>query len=275
MSAHDQLLVVIDPVARRFDGESVRIVKDVLCAGADVKICLPDGPGDFARNLERRGARRSVVVGDDRALMRAVSALHRARGLADEALSVVPVGDRASVELARSLGVPMGPVAAARAVLDGTARELDLLVDDSDGVVLGAVRIPATMSRISPTAGIPGSASVWDACRSLVRTLVRPAPLPLPSPRPSVGRLRVEADGVLLHDLDEPVEDVRVRAGDGAAEVIVRGTVGEDPMRVLAEVVTVSGPDFRYRADTRITGPVRKRTWTVRAGAWALTLPAQ
>ncbi|MFD5424864.1 diacylglycerol kinase [Streptomyces sp. NPDC127084] len=276
MSAHDQLLVVIDPVARRFDGESVRIAKDVLCASADVKICLPDGPGEFARTLERRGARRPVVIGDDRALLRAVSALHRARGLADEALSVVPVGDGASVELARSLGVPTGAVAAARAVLDGAARELDLLVDDSDGVVLGAVRIPATVSRISAAAGSPGGASVWDACRSLVRTLVRPAPLPpSPPPRSGVGRLRVEADGVLLHDLDEPVEDVRVRTGDGAAEVIVRGGEGADPVRVLAEAVTVSGADFRYRADTRITGPVRKRTWTVRAGAWSLTLPAR
>ncbi|MEU2156835.1 diacylglycerol kinase [Streptomyces sp. NPDC019396] len=280
MSAHDQLLVVIDPVARRFDGESVRIAKDVLCAGADVKICLPDSPGEFARTLERRGPRRPVVVGDDRALLRAVSALHRARGLTGEALSVVPVGDGASVELARSLGVPTGAVAAARTVLDGAARELDLLVDDSDGVVLGAVRIPATVSRLAtagPTRLGPesGPGSVWDACRSLVRTLVRPAPLPLPPPRSGVGRLRVEADGVLLHDLDEPVEDVRVRAGDGAAEVIVHRSGGEDPVRALAEVVTVSGPDFRYRADARITGPVRKRTWTVRAGAWALTLPAR
>ncbi|MFG6295149.1 diacylglycerol kinase, partial [Streptomyces rochei] len=30
----DQLLVVVDPVARRTDGESVRIAKDVLSAGA-------------------------------------------------------------------------------------------------------------------------------------------------------------------------------------------------------------------------------------------------
>lgn len=61
-----QLLVVIDPVARRTDGESVRIAKDVLSAGATAKICLPDGPAEFARVLARRGARRPVVIGDDR-----------------------------------------------------------------------------------------------------------------------------------------------------------------------------------------------------------------
>jgi len=62
----DQLLVVIDPVARQTDGESVRIVKDVLSAGAATKVCLPDGPEEFARALMRRGSRRPVVVGDDR-----------------------------------------------------------------------------------------------------------------------------------------------------------------------------------------------------------------
>lgn len=136
----DQLLVVIDPVARRTDGESVRIAKDVLSAGARAKVCLPDGPEEFARALARRGSRRPVVVGDDRALVRAVSLLHRQRELAGCALSMVPVGGALSV--ARSLGVPMGAVAAARAVLEGVERRLDLLVDDSDGVVLGALRIP-------------------------------------------------------------------------------------------------------------------------------------
>ncbi|MFV0134650.1 diacylglycerol kinase [Streptomyces sp. HMX87] len=137
----DQLLVVIDPVARRADGESVRIAKDVLSAGAaSTKVCLPDGPEEFARALRRRGSRRPVVIGDDRALLRAVSLLHRHRELAGCALSVVPVGP--VLGLARSLGLPTGAVAAARSVLDGAERRLDLLVDDSDGVVLGAVGIP-------------------------------------------------------------------------------------------------------------------------------------
>ncbi|MYS43659.1 diacylglycerol kinase, partial [Streptomyces sp. SID5998] len=99
-----QLLVVIDPVARRTDGESVRIAKDVLGAGAAVKVCLPEDPEEFARALARRGSRRPVVIGDDRALLRAVTVLHRRRELAGCALSAVPVGG--AVSLARSLGVP-------------------------------------------------------------------------------------------------------------------------------------------------------------------------
>lgn len=263
-----QLLVVIDPVARRTDGESVRIAKDVLSAGATAKICLPDGPADFARVLARRGSRRPVVIGDDRALLRTVALLHRERDLAAGALSLVPVG--ASVDLARSLGVPTGAVAAARAVLDGVVRRQDLLVDDSDGVVLGDLRIPAPPTADGRTGGAGGS-SVWHTCRSLVRTLVKPAPQALAV---HTHRLRVEADGVLLSDLDEPVEAVTVRSVAGRAEIVIRTSASAEPITASALSVTVSGADFRYRADAAVTGPVRTRTWTLRAGAWGLTLPA-
>ncbi|MCX5111046.1 diacylglycerol kinase family protein [Streptomyces sp. NBC_00378] len=269
-----QLLVVIDPVARRTDGESVRIAKDVLSAGSHAKICLPDGPEEFARALSRRGGRRPVVVGDDRALRRAVAQLHREREPDGSVLSLIPVGSAAALELARSLGVPLGAVAAARTALDGAARKLDLLVDDSDGVVLGALHIPAQSALPGASAAHTGVTAVWDTCRNLVRTLVRPAPQTLAAPPPT-HRLRVEADGVLLNDLDRPVESVTVtsQGGDGGlAEVVIRPPAA-DPVTAEAKAVTVSGADFRYRADIQVGGPVRTRTWTVRAGAWGLMLP--
>ncbi|MDG9720556.1 diacylglycerol kinase family protein [Streptomyces sp. DH24] len=274
----DQLLVVIDPVARRTDGESVRIAKDVLSAGAAVKVCLPDGPEEFARALARRGSRRPVVVGDDRTLVRAVALLHRHRELAGCALSMVPVGT--GLGLARSLGVPTGAVAAARAVLDGSARRRDLLVDDSDGVVLGAVRIPPLRGAPAEEAEPPHDPSrPWlRTCQSLVRTLVpaRPARL-APSAGSGPSRLRIEVDGTTLVDLHQPVAGVSVWPGaSGVAEIEVRPvSVGAEASPVLAEgrTVTVSGADFRYRADASVSGPVRRRTWTVREGAWSLTLP--
>lgn len=111
--------------------------------------------------------------------------------------------------------MPRSTPAAARAVLDGTVRRLDLLVDDSDGVVLGGLRIPGVPA-------VPGLASVsptvWGTCRSLVRTLVRPAPTALAV---RALRLRVEADGVLLSDVDTPLESLTVRSVGGTAEVVV------------------------------------------------------
>ncbi|MFF9122704.1 diacylglycerol kinase family protein [Streptomyces sp. NPDC014889] len=276
----DQLLVVIDPVARRTDGESVRIAKDVLSAGAAAKVCLPDGPEEFTRALARRGSRRPVVVGDDRALLRAVSALHRQRELAGCALSVVPVGG--ALSLTRALGVPTGPVAAARAVLEGAERRLDLLVDDSDGVVLGTLRIPPVSARQEDPDGAaalpPGQGHPWlRTCQSLVRTLVTRPPRATAVAGPGPSRLRVEVDGETVVDLEQPVEAVSVTpGGTGKAEVEVRRlSVGAEASPLLARgrTVTVSGAGFRYRADAVVSGPVRTRTWRVVEGAWGLTLP--
>lgn len=266
-----QLLVIVDPVAMRADGESVRIAKDVLCAGSTAKVCLPEGPADFAKVLAKRGVRRPVVVGDDRALLRAVSLLHRERELAGAVFSMVPVGT--SVSLAHSLGVPAGTVEAARSALDGAPRRLDLLVDDSDGVVLGGLSIPpiADPSDSGPQDG----RHWWRTCGSLVRNLAARSPLGAEGDEAPAARLRIEVDGATLVDLDQPVRGVSVSpsAGDGLARVEVRRD-GAGPVCVRARTVTVTGTDFRYRADqVTIGGPVRRRTWSVRARAWGLALP--
>ncbi|UGY92725.1 diacylglycerol kinase [Streptomyces gobiensis] len=269
MSAPD-LLVVVDPAARRIDGESVRIAKDVLCAGAPgAKVCLPEGREDVARALARRGSRQPVVVGDDRALLCAVELLHRDRALADAALAVVPVGAAGAVALAHGLGVPLDVVTAARAVLAGVERRLDLLVDDCDAVVLGGLRIPA--ARKAPGqpgqpghSGPPGVRGALSRCASLVRPSWPPSPL--------LPRLRVEADGVVLAEPGSPVAEVSVStqtggAGGGLADVVVRRAAvgfqksGSSLVRARARAVTVSGPDFH------------PRTWTVAPSALRLTVP--
>ncbi|WP_018547870.1 diacylglycerol kinase family protein [Streptomyces sp. LaPpAH-108] len=247
----DQLLVIIDPAARQGDGESVRIAKDVLSAGAAAKVCLPDSPEEFARVLGRRGSRRPVVVGDDRALVRAVSLLHRHRELSDCALSVVPVGP---ASLARSLGVPPGAVAAARAVLEGSVRRLDLLVDDSDGVVLGCLGIPPAAEPVGVLPGHP-----W--LRSLVRRVVHGGAV----------RLRVDLDGETVTDLDHPVETVSISPlGHGLASVQIHPS---PTLPTSAHTITVTGENFHYHADGVPSGPVRRRTWRVAEGAWGLVVP--
>ncbi|MBX7552975.1 diacylglycerol kinase [Streptomyces sp. NPDC004232] len=288
----DQLLVIIDPAARQTDGESVRIAKDVLSAGAAAKVCLPDGPEEFARALGRRGSRRPVVIGDDHALLRAVTLLHRERELAGCGLSVVPVGGAGDTSLTESLGVPGGAVAAARAVLEGTERRLDLLVDDSDGVVLTGLAIPPARRVPAPVPEpVAPAAGRWYRTL-LARTLpARPPRLPsVPSPGPT--RLRVQLDGETLVDLDEPLESLTVTPGApgapgalgapgapgaGTAEVEFRPlSVGAEatPLRACGRTVTVTGPDFRYRADGTVSGPVRRRTWRVAEAAWGLVLPS-
>ncbi|MFE9253418.1 diacylglycerol kinase [Streptomyces sp. NPDC007088] len=289
------LLVLVDPAARRVDGESVRIARDVLGAGAHTKVCLPEGPEEFAHALHRRGARQPVVVGDDRALLRAVSVLHRDRTLGSCVVSLVPVGGGA-LDLAHALGVPTSTVTAARAVLDGSPSARDLLVDDSDGVVLGRLTVPAPPRET----GHAHTAHWLRTCQSLVRTLAaRPAASghhPGHGPETGPYRLRVEADGKILTDLDTPVDAVTITPSvAGLADIEIhrpgttagtepRGGAGTGPwggagpraaavLTTRARRVTVSGPDFHYRADTLTSGPVRHRTWAVRKAAWTLMLP--
>jgi hypothetical protein len=276
--------VIIDPTARVVDGESVRIAKDVLCAGsASVKIALPESAEEADRAVAHRGRRRTVVIGDDGALLRAVRALHHERALGEAPIGLVPVGPRSALPLARALGVPAEAVVAARAVLDGAERALDLLIDDSGGIVIGALRIPSRGAGTGAVIDADVDGQHWwtpveRTARSLVRTLTAPIPalpgLPGRDGHSVRQRLRVEADGILLTDLDRPVHEVSVRTGlDGLAEVVVRHPDEEGPMRVRARSVTVSGRDFLYRADAGISGPVRTRTWTVRPAAWRLTVP--
>jgi hypothetical protein len=255
------VLIVIDPAARAQDGESVRIARDVLCAGArGVKVCVLEGPGSLPDVLARRGARRVVVVGDDGALLRAVNALHADGGLRGSPLAMVPVGPVPSLAVARALGVPTDPVAASRAVLSGRDRRVDVLTDDAGGVVVGPLGIPA-----------PHGSSRAALAAALTAALRRKA-------RPGTRqRLRVEADGRVLADGDQPVAGVSMRAADGMCEVLVRTFVAgasADGIRARARSVTVSGQEFRYRANAVDLGPTRQRTWTVRPGALRLRVPA-
>ncbi|ARQ69578.1 hypothetical protein CAG99_12515 [Streptomyces marincola] len=247
------MLIVIDPTARRTDGEAVRIARDVLCAApGEATVCVLEGPQALTRVLSRRRGRRLVIVGDDGALLRTVRLLHHNGELGTSRLAMVPVGPGPTVAVAHALGVPTDAVAASRTVLTGTDRRLDVLTDDAGGVVLGPLGIPA------PRARSAGATALWW------RTVHRPR-----------QRLRVEADGRVLVDVDRPVAGVSVRAADGLAEVVVRPRQAGADVSARAVSVTVSGPGFSYRADAVDQGPTRARTWTVLPGALRLTVPAQ
>ncbi|MDB1086024.1 diacylglycerol kinase family protein [Streptomyces sp. ACA25] len=256
----EQVLIVIDPIARHADGESVRIARDVLCAAvAGAKVCVLDRPQAMLHALTQRGSRRVVIIGGDRALLRAVRMLYLSGELDEHPLGVVPVGPEAAVAVIRSLGVPADAVLASRAVLSGPARPIDLLVDDAGGVVLGALGIPAPQPGPEP----PGTRPWWRPARS---TEAGSGALP-------AQRLRVEADGEVLTDGAQPGVQVSVTADGGLAAVEVRHSAGAAAVTARVSSVTVTGPGFSYRADTVNCGPARSRTWQVRPAALRLTVP--
>lgn len=336
MSAPD-LLVVIDPAARHDDAEAVRIARDVLCAGAPgAKVCMPQTAAAAERALARRGHRKAVVVGDDQALTYAVRALHptlgrpgtetsggpehQPGGRADGSgegpvdrtpedstgsvanLAFVPVGRPEALELVSGLGLSTDVVTAARAVLSGTERVVGLLVDDSDALLIGGLRIPvprgpeaspsegecAAEPGASAVAGGPSGSGPAGVLESLSRRagFVRSARRFLDGRGTPLPRLRVEVDGVLLGDPERPVTALSVSAladgvNAGLAEVVLRhaplspaprnplatgpGNETETPaeLRATARAVTVSGPGMA------------PRTWRVAPSTLRLTVPSQ
>ncbi|MFJ9844573.1 diacylglycerol kinase family protein [Kitasatospora sp. NPDC101155] len=282
-SGPEPILLLLDPVARRTDGESVRIAKDVLCGGTDVKVVYPESPSELDRVLSHRGRRRPVVIGSDLALQRVLQALHRHRELGADPVGMVPVGRAEELATARALGVPGEPVRAARAVLSGAPRTFDLLVDDGGGVALGGVRITGGATR-----RLVGRAGGWRSLWAKLAAAEQANAL-APEVADRSPRVRVEADGRLLADVHRPVRLVELSlpgGGDGAAgnaaggaaggtgvlEVVVRASGAL--VRVRAASVSVVGRGFGYEADGHPVGPVRARTWTVHPGSWGLLLPA-
>ncbi|MGK5548600.1 hypothetical protein ACSNOH_28280, partial [Streptomyces sp. URMC 127] len=138
---------------------------------------------------------------------------------------------------------------------------------------------------LQPGGGGEGHQPWWSpaarTARSALTLLTGPVaagraavPVPVPLPVPGCTRLRVEADGELVTDLDRPVTRVSLTAADGGlAELAVHTHDAGHPLRSRARRVTVSGPAFRYRADNVLAGPVRRRTWTTTPAGWRLTLP--
>ncbi|MGH3341908.1 MAG: diacylglycerol/lipid kinase family protein [Carbonactinosporaceae bacterium] len=297
MSPEHALLVI----AQRFtgpQGEDVRVALDVLRAAANVKVSTVSDVGEIERALARRGRRRPVVIGGDGVLHKVVQVLHRQRELADALLGLVPIGDEG--RLAHALNIPLDPAHAARVVLAGRARRLDLIVDDAGGVAVTAVRVGLAAEAERPAA--VRASRLRRASRSFV-TAAAEAWAP-------GWRLRVEADGEVLTDLDRRVlmiglcntsgveGIVRLDPGplpdDGLADVVVsetggtltrlersaarlgahgRGRPARTVRTVRARRVTLCGQDFRYDADGVLCGPVRRRTWTVEHSAWRMTTP--
>ncbi|TDE08605.1 diacylglycerol/lipid kinase family protein [Jiangella asiatica] len=141
------LLAIANGRAGGARGEATRVALEVLRAGARVEVSEPGEPAELAGVLRRARGRLPVVLGGDgsvHALVAAAARLGRLGGLADDdspafEFAIVPLGT--GNDLARTLGLPFDPAAAARVVLDGRPRELDVLVDDTGGVVVNAVHL--------------------------------------------------------------------------------------------------------------------------------------
>jgi diacylglycerol kinase (ATP) len=302
----DPLLVISNADAGTADEESLAAALAVLREHCSVEVQATSKPGELDSALHRAGSRRIVVAGGDGSLHAVVAALHRRNDLEKAVLGLLPMGT--GNDFARANDIPLDIEEAARILLEGDVRPMDLVVDEVGEIVVNSVHAGAGAvasrrsdkwkSRLHKVGvgkvnlgklGYPiGAASAWV--------------------KPPFIRVRIEVDGEVVVDLDEPILQVAVGngphvgggtrltpyadPGDGKVDVMVSRAIGpisrfgygaqltlgrhpdrDDVIYLRGSTVSVSGESFWCSADGEVYGPERHRTWRVQPAAYSLLVP--
>ncbi len=288
------------------DQESLQVALDVLTERASVEVVATSNPGELDSVLHRAGSRRIVVAGGDGSLHAVVAALHRRHDLADSVIGLIPLGT--GNDFARCMDIPLDPREAAELILAGEVRPVDLLVDELGGVVVNNVHVGAGAQasrrghRWKHRLGSIGLGKVN------LGKLGYPIGALQASFMPPRVRLRVEVDGQVVVDVDDPVLMVAVGNGtsvgggaeltpeadpeNGAVDVMISRSIGpiakfgyavgvargrhherEDVTYLRGSEVRVSGERFYCAADGEVSGPERRRSWKVVPAAYSMVLP--
>jgi len=297
MSGVRRCLVVTNPSAGTAARAAVARAVEVLRSAAEVRVVQPRSDAERRAALREGAGGAVVAIGGDGTLHAVVNDLYALGLLRSTVVGLVPLGT--GNDFARSLGVPFDPAAAARGLLTGRVVDMELIVDNAGGAVVNAVHagVGAEAAR---------AAGRWKARLGARAFHVGALASGLRQPG---WRLQVIADGSILVDVDRRVLMVGLTVGrtigggaplapnadpgDGLAEVVVseatgpaarlgyalhlrRGSHGSRPdvHTRRARTVTVSGEPFSVNADGEVSGPMRRRTWTVRQHAWRFLVPA-
>ena len=297
----DPLLLITNSGAGGGSDDGLAVALDVLREEADVEVASTGNPGELDGVLHRAGCRSIVVAGGDGSLHAVVAALHRRHELAERTLGLIPLGT--GNDFARALEIPLDPGAAAAALLTGTPRRMDLILDELGGVVVNSVHAGA-----SAQASRRGARWKQRLGPYGFGILGYPIGAAMAAVRPPFVRLRIEADGQVISDMDQHILMIAVANGisvgggteltpdadpaDGKLDVMISFATGpverlvyawklrtgdhderSDTLTLRAEQVTVSGEDFFLSADGEISGPERRRSWHLERGAYSMIVP--
>jgi YegS/Rv2252/BmrU family lipid kinase len=300
------MLVITNAEAGTADQETLERALTILRAASSVEVAATGNPGELDGVLHRAGSRRIVVAGGDGSLHAVVAALHRRHELAGKVLALLPLGT--GNDFARGTGIPLDIEAAARLVVNGEVRPVDLIVDETGAVVVNNVHVGvgAQASR---------KAHKWKTALGTVgvgKLNLGKVGYPLGALQaafhPPHRRLRVEVDGRVVNDVDHPLLMVAIGNGanvgggteltpeanpeDGKVDVMVSRAVSpmaklgyvrglrkgehherDDVLYLRGSTVSVSGEEFYVSADGEIYGPERSRSWRIEPAAYSMVLP--
>jgi diacylglycerol kinase (ATP) len=290
-----ELLAIYNAEAGSADDDGRAAVIETLRGGADL-VEAPVGEKDLDEMLDACPGRDVVVLGGDGTLHVVVATLHRRGELDARTVGLVPLGT--GNDFARGADIPLDPEDAARLVLSGTSRPVDLIVDNLGEVVVNNVHI-----------GVGAQASrkshKWKERLGRIGYVIGAL---LASVNPPFVRLRVVVDGHVVSDLDRPILQVALGNGshvgggtaltpeadpeDGRIDVMVSFAIGpfsrwgyaamlrrgthherDDVLYLRGSEVSISGQPFYCSADGELYGPERDRSWRLEREAFSMVLP--
>lgn len=300
------LLLIANAGAGTSYDDAIDHAVQILSEGASVEVAHTSNPGELDGVLHRAGTRRIVVAGGDGSLHAVVAALHKRNELAGAELALLPMGT--GNDFARAMEVPLEIEEAARLVLTGEVRDVDLIVDERGQVVVNNVHVGASAQASRRGARWKSRLGSIGVGKVNLGKLGYPVGAAMAAFLPPQIRLRVEIDGQVVNDVDEPLLMVAVGNGtsvgggteltpeadpeDGMLDVMISRSVGplakfefvtrlargshaerDDVVYLRGREVTVTGEEFYLSADGEIDGPERSRTWHLERAAYSMVLP--
>lgn len=300
------LLVITNAGAGTSDEENLATALAVLREEASVEVARTSNPGELDGVLHRAGGRTVVVAGGDGSMHAVVTALHKRRELSGATLALLPMGT--GNDFARGNDIPLDIAEAARLVLTGEPRPVDLLLDETGNVVVNNVHVGVGAQASRKGAKWKGRLGSIGVGKVNLGKLGYPIGAALSAFHPPSWRLRVELDGEVVNDVDRPVLMVAIGNGanvgggtelnpdadteDGRLDVMISRAVRptakvgyvvglsrgrhderDDVVTLRGRSVKVSGDEFWLSADGEISGPERSRSWRLESGAYRMILP--
>jgi diacylglycerol kinase (ATP) len=300
------LLVITNADAGTSDEERLAEALVVLREKASVEVAKTSNPGELDGVLHRAGGRTVVVAGGDGSLHAVVTALHKRRELDQTTLALLPMGT--GNDFARGNDIPLEIEDAARLVLTGEPRKVDLIVDETGNVVANNVHVGVGAQASRKGAKWKNRLGAVGVGKVNLGKLGYPIGALLSAFHPPSWRLRIELDGEVVNDVDRPVLMVAIGNGgnvgggtelnpdadteDGLLDVMISRAVkpsaklgyvmrlrkGEhdqrdDVVTLRGTSVKVSGDEFWLAADGEISGPERSRSWRLERAAYTMILP--
>ena len=293
------LLAIANAEAGSSDDEAIDAVVVALRDDVDLDLVRTSSPDDLTAALADHPDLDGVVVlGGDGSLHAVVKALRAAGRLTDVTVGLVPLGT--GNDFAATLGLPEDPAAAARVVATGSTREIDLVIDGTDGVVINA-------AHIGIGAEAAAAARPWKKALGPLGYAVGAALTGLKGLTTPGARLRITVDGKTL-TRKEPVIQVAIGNGryvgggapllpqadpsDGLIDVSVSYT--ESPRRRIAyafsvrrgehhrrddviyltgKQIEVVGDALRCTSDGELTPPSTRHSWRIEPSALTMYVP--